>query len=48
VRGSRRVGNQAAAELATEVAQNLGSSAKGSVSEVFDALLDDHAEASLV
>jgi integrase len=44
VRASRRVANQAAAELATEVAQNLGSSAKGSVSELFHGFLD-HAEA---
>ena len=44
VRGSRRGANQAAAELATEAAQNLGSSAKGSVSELLDAFLD-HAEA---
>jgi integrase len=40
VRGSRRVANQAAAELATEVAQQLGSSSKGSVGELLDAFLD--------
>jgi hypothetical protein len=31
VHGSRRTANQLAAELATEVAQNLAASAKGSV-----------------
>jgi len=44
VRGSKRTANQAAAEMLTEVAKNLGSSSQGSVGHLLDAFLD-HARA---
>jgi len=44
VRGSKRTANQAAAEMLTEVARNLGSSSQGSVGHLLDAFLD-HARA---
>lgn len=44
VHGSKRTANQAAAEMLTELAQNMGKATKGSVGHLLDAFLD-HASA---